>query len=223
MGDLVKALEGSDDDVKARLTAMSPETLKQLHALESDGQKRAGVLTAIEAALASQSSADDLEHGDRPVFTQAQMDEALAQQKVTLDAERERAVADAKGKAVPKAPAKPKPAKPLVIEAKGASEPYHALTSGGSVVFVDDHHVPLAALPPMTFAADAFEPAGDNAVKLRRDVNFPNTLVKGEISAAFLLDDEEEPCALARLVAPFAIGGGRDARLGAGALMFAKE
>lgn len=226
MDDLNALLDGTVEDVKERLDGLSPETLGKLHEAEKAGQKRTTLLTAIEHAQAAKADSDAAEKAageTAETFTREQVDAMIAEREEAWAAEKDRAVAEAKSKPVPKAAAKPpKPAKPLAIGER-VGNPYEVLTTGGSVVFVTDDAVPVAGLPAMTFPADAFEPAGDNAVKLKKDVDFPNTLAKGELHGAFLLDDEDEPIGRATLIEALPFGGGRDVRLGSGALLFTKD
>ncbi len=51
MDDLTKLLEGSDNDVKARLVGRSHDDLLKLKALEQQGKGREVVLAAIDASL----------------------------------------------------------------------------------------------------------------------------------------------------------------------------
>lgn len=53
MGDLTKILDGNIDEVKAALAGKSHVDLQALRKEEAGGKNRAGVLTAIDAALAS--------------------------------------------------------------------------------------------------------------------------------------------------------------------------
>lgn len=60
MNDMTKLLNGSVDDVKTGLAALSHDDLLKLKAAETDGKARKGVMEAIDAAL---SDADALRAG----------------------------------------------------------------------------------------------------------------------------------------------------------------
>lgn len=222
-------LEGTVDEVKEKLGDMSAETLKVLHAAEQAGEKRSTLLAAIDKAAAEKTSGDTSTSGggdapaDEKVYSQAEFDAAIAERELAWKTDADRRVAAAKGAAVPKAKAAPAP-KPMLLAEGSIGPALTALTEGAHVVFVDDRDLPIEGLPSFPFAADAFEPAGDNAVKLKKDVDFPNGLPKGEIAKAFLLGaGDAGAIGVATLVSPVPIGGGRDTRLGAGALMFTKD
>lgn len=162
--------------------------------------------------------------GNDAVYTQDDLDTALATQKSTLDADHELKLRNAVAvatKAAPKptAPAKVKPATPLAI-AKGAdSVATVSLTKTTQVVFVGVDNIPLGNLTPMTFDPGDYEPNG-NGVILRRDVEFPTTLPVSEVCAAFVTGVGGEPIGRAELVMPFGIGGGRQSKLPSGTLAF---
>ena len=235
---LSKIIGGSVDDAKPALSGLSRDDLQQLHDAESKGQNRTTLLSAIDAAMKAlpasgrdPSGADDKVYtqaqvdkilkeqraGQAGMFTQAQLDEALATQKLTLEAERSRAVADATG-ATAALVAKDVPG---ALTIATSSRPSDVLMGGGSIQFVDDKDRPVEGLPPIKFAASDFEPSG-SAMTLKAEVEFPKAIAANEISGAFLLDDEDEPIGKATLVMPFAIGGGRTAKLAKSTLQFAR-
>ena len=57
MDDLIKALDGSVDDAKARLAGKSHDDLLKLQTAETDNKKRKGVLDALSDALTAADSA----------------------------------------------------------------------------------------------------------------------------------------------------------------------
>lgn len=239
-------LGGSVEDGKGKLAGLSRADLEQLHEHEEKNQKRTTMLAAIDGAIkasgddgsngnggeTARSDAgavtytqaqvdkmlDDQRKGHEGMFTQADLDEALAAQKITLDAEKVRAVAEASG--VAGATVTPRVPGVLVM---GGQPPRldTALTEATYVVFVDDQDRPLADLPPMMFDPNKFEPTGE-AMALKEEIDFPKTIAPNDVSGAFLLDDEEEPIGKATLVMPFAVGGGRNAKLARSTLLFAQ-
>ena len=110
------------------------------------------------------------------------------------------------------------PAKALKLSAKRDPASLSAAEGPSDIVLVDGDDVPLPGLTPRGFVPGDFTLAGSAAV-LARDVPFPVHSPRGDVRGAFLMRDGK-PVAKAELVAPFAIGGGHQAKLPAGTLRF---
>lgn len=160
------------------------------------------------------------------IYTQADMDQALATQKATLDADHELKLRNAVAAATRSAPKDAKPAKvkplaPLAIDPKAGKVADVPDSVAVQVVFVGLNDVPLGSLTPMTFAGDDFTAGVAGAViVLQRDVEFPVAMSATEVLAAFVTNEDGKPVGRASLVMPFGIGGGRQAKLPAGTLVF---
>ncbi|QNQ09255.1 hypothetical protein [Sphingomonas alpina] len=222
--DLAALIGGNIGSIIEKFGDLSDAQLGQLHDLESASPtKRSTLLSAIDEETNGRAELAKVNppSGTPATYTQKQVDEMLAQQKLTHDEELNLAVAKAGDGKTPAARKKPV-GKPLVIDAKSDNPALVALTGPSKIVFVDDHDVPVDGLPPMTFGATDFTPNGEG-VKLDKDVDFPVELPQREITGAFVTTEGGEPVGKAMLVQPFSIGGGRQARLQKGGLAFTKE
>lgn len=232
--DLAELLNGSVDSISEKFGELSDDQLAQLHTLEGKGGKRVTLLDAIHREQARRAGegagergdgADDQggEHDDADdepeTFTQAQVDQLLAERDAKHAAELKAAKAGAKGGAKPVADPK---AKKIELDAKSDAPNLIALTGPSKIVFVDAEDMTLPKLPEMTFDPADFDAVGDG-VKLKKMIDFPAGLVGSEVSGAFLFGEDGKAAGKATLVLPFQVGGGKNARMAPGTLVFERS
>jgi hypothetical protein len=226
--DVNELVNGTVDSIIEKFGALSIAQLNALHDLEKAQSSRTTLMDAIHRELKTREGSEEggatggaSGESGPATFTQEQVDAMLAAQAVKHDQDMKLAVANARKGARPPEPAPVKALTPLKIAADAlpGSGSLAALTSTSRVVFVDDTDTPLRELPGMTFESADYEPMG-SSVTLKREVEFPRELASTEIAAAFLVEGTK-PVARAALVKPFAIGGGRSAKLAPSTLQFA--
>lgn len=95
--------------------------------------------------------------------------------------------------------------------------------TGAAVVLFDAEDKAIEAIPARRFGSSEFRRSG-RSTTLDADIEFAPTLEEVEVAGAVLVefegDDVAEGFAKATLVQPFAVGGGRNAKLPAGTLTF---
>lgn len=236
--DFAEALKGNIDTITAGLGEHDDERLAGLAEAEGKGQKRSGVLKAIEAEQGARKlNARTLElqaaaKGEGvTLHTQAELDKAVAdggaEQREAVEKLGARITElEAAAKAKPKAgrtPATPKPQKPRKLSVDTAAAGAADREGGFTVAFTGKDDMTLGeALPDLEFDAGAFEPVvKNNGLLLTQPIEFPEGSQRAEICAAWLLDGKGKPVAVARLISPLPVGGGHVSRIPEKFLLFA--
>jgi hypothetical protein len=217
--DLAELLNGSVDSVKAKLGDMPVDQLRKLLELESGDKKRETLISAINA---EGKSRDDLVadgSANEPLtYTKAEVDELLDRQKKRLGDAHAKVVEKLKAE-VPKAGKNAAAVKPLVLSPKARGIVDEVFSGVTKIMFVDADNRPLPGLPALPFEPYDYRRSHDRAI-LDVEVRFPPGLAGHDVVGAFVLNGDGAPVAVARLVAPFHVGGGMTAVLPPSALSF---
>lgn len=225
--DVDTVLNGTVEDITAKLADMTDEQRKALHDAEkAKGEgARVTLLDAIhrvdEAALPPTASGTnpaggDAAPGDDAAKLKAEAPQAAAPKKSRTAKDAAKAAASRDDKARGSAP---KDAALLSIDSK-AGDLMRALEyhEAALVVLADTDGKPIEGWPPLEFPNDAFDrtPAG---VVLKEAIDMGINLPRGDVCAAWL-SVGGKPMAVARLAVPLPAGGGRKAQFPARSLRF---
>lgn len=232
-------LKGTVANVTEAVAKLSDADLASVREAEKAGQNRSTLLAVIDGELTERAekakrAAGNSGAASERTYTQAEFDKALddrdrdhaaalegkQRELDTATSERDALLAERVRHEEADAAASR-----LAEASGGAGFDGYLPREGAFVRLIDASGAIVKALPEMPFGPGAFTRKG-STITLATDIDLPAELAASEILGAVLLDEADNDAgaamAVARLVQPFAIGGGRTAKLPAGTLTFAK-
>lgn len=242
--DLPVLLDGNVESIVEKLGDMTDAQLTELRKLEQGGKTRTTLFAAIDTEVERRRalSTEIPENGNRDgenvnpqggeagdggerTYSQAEVDALLKERdadaapsdklysQAELDAALEQAKADwhdAIGQLITSA------------DDAGEIDPVELPEGQVAVRFLDADGKIIKDLPTLHFGSSDFDADGVN-LKLNKPIEFPVGAPGTQVAGALLIGPGKQDLGEARLAIPFAVGGGREAKLTAGSLMFESE
>jgi hypothetical protein len=226
--DLAEVLGGNVESVISKLPDMTDDQLIKLAELEFVDKKRSTLFAAMDAEIAKRAAEEGARSegasdaaGDEPKplsFSKEAVDKLLSEQATRLSETHSAEIAKLKAQ-LPKASKPAGAPKPLRMSGKGEALDAAALGGVTQIVLVDEEDMALPGLPALSFVPDSYRASAGRLI-LDADISFPQTLPARDVAGAFVLDGKGHAVGVARLVAPFRVGGGNNAVLQRNTLSF---
>lgn len=235
-----EVLKGSIPDLTAKFGDFDDAQLQALHDHENgkDGQKRAGMLSALHAEQGNRdlnaktkAAIEAAAKDGVKLFGQADLDAARAENP-DLKALQDQHAETTKGfedriaaleadlrKAKGRQPAKAVAAKPRQLGLTGEAD----FDTSYRIAFTDSQDTTIAGLPELEFGEGDFElDRGTQGRVLTQPITFPEGVSRTEVKKVWLVDSNGKAAAVAELVSALPVGGGHASSIPAKFLAFRK-